>query len=142
MGKTDFLEQRFLDHIFNDAAHTTTLRPSTLFIGLFETIPTADDGTGGTEITAGGYARVEVIRDGAANTFDDAAAVGTMASRINVVFPTASADWPQIVGAGIWNGSTGGADMLYFQALTGAGVTVNNGDTPRFNAGQIVITDD
>lgn len=142
MGKTDYLEERILNHIFNDAAHTGTLRPAQIFMALYEFIPTSDDGTGGTEITAGGYARVEIIRDGVSNTFADALAAGSMASAIDIVFPTATANWPQVAGGGFFDGDGGGANLLYFQALTGAGVTVNNGDTPRFNSGQVVITDD
>ncbi len=143
MGKTDYLEQRFLNYIFNDAASASANDPreSELYIGLFSTIPTADDGTGGVELSGSGYTRVLVVQDGASNTFDDAAAAGIMTSLNAVVFPTATADWTTIVGAGIWNLSSAG-DMLYFQALTGSAVTVNNGDTVRFNAGQVVVTED
>lgn len=138
MGKTDYLEAQFLDHVFGTIPGDAFVQP-TMFIGLFTVTPTADDGTGGTEVTGGAYARVALVQDGVTNTMG-AAVAGLMTSAEAIVFPTATANWGTIQGAAFFDASTGG-NMLYFQDLT-APAPVNNGDTARYNAGSIVVTDD
>ena len=52
-GFTDYLEDKVLDHVFGGTAYTA---PSTLYVALF-TVSPGDDGTGGTEVSGGAYAR-------------------------------------------------------------------------------------
>lgn len=145
MGKTDFTEALFLDHLFGTTPTEPLLWDSGLgavrpiYVGLFINTLPAEDGTGGEEVAGGSYARVIVVQDGITNTFGDAVA-GLKTTVEDMVFPTATADWGTIIGAGFWDHATAG-NMLYSQALA-ATRPVNNGDTARYNSGSIAVTDD
>jgi len=56
-GKADYLENLLLNCLFRGGGNVTAL--ATTYVALFTTNP-ADDGTGGTEVTGTGYARVAV----------------------------------------------------------------------------------
>lgn len=52
---TDYLENKLVDHIFRASSYT---KPSVLAVALFTSAP--GEAGGGTEVTGGSYARVEV----------------------------------------------------------------------------------
>lgn len=105
-------------------------QPGTLYFALFTSAPTVD-GFGGTEVSAGGYARVAVTADGTSFT-----AISTpgdpLVNAIEIAFPQATAVWGAVTYMGIYDAASGG-NLLLFQAL-GSTKTVGINDTPRFVA--------
>ncbi len=117
-AKTDFLENELLDHVLNNAAYVA---PATIYVGLFTVMP-ADDGTGGTEVSGGSYARESV-------SFTVAAA-GAVSNNGAVTFTQATALWGTVLGMGLFDAISGG-QLLYYGTLA-ASKTVDNGDTISF----------
>lgn len=109
--------------------------PATLYIGLFTAAPNAD-GTGGTEVTGGSYARAAITNN---STEFPAASGGTKSNANAIDFAPASADWGTIVAAVLFDALTGG-NRYYFGNLTAAR-TVLNGDQFGFAATQAVFTE-
>lgn len=113
-GFSDYTEKKILDLIFGNTAYSI---PATLYIGLFTVTP-ADDGTGGTEVTGGSYARVALTN----NTTNFPNATGgdpsTKSNGIAVTFPAATANWGTVVGVGIFDASTSG-NLLCWNSLIG-----------------------
>ncbi len=129
MAFSNYLERKLLDHVFRNVAYT---QPTTVYVALFTTVP-AGDGTGGVEVSGGSYARQAI-------TFT-AAAGGAPASIPNnalVQFPTATANWGTIVGAGIYDAATGG-NLLEMGPLT-ASKTVATGDSFAFPTGTYTLS--
>ena len=117
-AKTDFLENELLDHVLSNLAYTP---PANVYVGLFTVMP-ADDGTGGTEVSGGSYARESA-------TFTVAAA-GQVSNNGAVTFTQATALWGLVLGMGIFDALTSG-NLLYYGTLA-ASKTVDNGDTISF----------
>jgi hypothetical protein len=100
----------------------TPTRPSSpLQIALFTTAPNQETGSGGTEVSAGGYARQNV-------TFGSASA-GAASNSGAVTFGPASASWGTVVAAGIYD-SAGNLS---------ASKTIDNGDSFQFAIGQVTV---
>ena len=130
---TDVWEKAVLNHIFRDAS--LGLNATNVWVGLFTAAPT--DSSAGTEVTGGAYARVAVVRTGAG--WD--AATGTLALTSNtaaVTFAAATANWGTVVAFGIFDAATGG--NLLFWADLPTSISVLNGDTVAFAAGNIDVT--
>ena len=142
-SKSDYLENKLIDHIFRGVAFTA---PSPLYIALYTSNPS--DAGGGTEVTGGSYARVSVTPNSTnfANTQNSGtgASSGTGGQTSNlttITFPAPTANWGVVTGMAIMDASTSGNE-LYWCALT-ASKTINNGDAaPTFPAGSLTITED
>ncbi len=134
-GKTNYLEAQLLNLIFRTQV---AWKPAAIYIGLFTAAPT--DAGGGTEVTGGSYARVQVTQLDA--NWD--APAGTPRATANtgaVTFPTPSADWGVVTHFGVFDAATVG-NLLYWGALAQP-KTINNGDpAPSFAAGAIDLTED
>lgn len=130
MPKTDYLENKTLDHFTGKTAYTP---PATLYIALFTVTPT--DAGGGTEVTGGSYARQPVT---AASW--NAASAGVVTNAAAVTFPTATASWGTVVGYAIMDASTGG-NVLRYGLLT-ASRAVASTDTFTFAIGAISLGED
>lgn len=127
-GKTDYLENRLLDHIFNAVASTA---PANTYLALFTANPT--DAGGGTEVSGNAYARV-VLSFGAA-------ASGQVANDVVANFPAATpAGWGTITGVAIFDALTTG-NMLYWQPLSPTQNVGING-VLSFPIGSIVVGED
>lgn len=124
---TDYLENELIDHVLRNAAYTS---PTTVYAALFTAAP--GEAGGGTEVTGGAYARTAV-------TFGVPTA-GATDNTADVTFPTATANWGTITDVAIFDASTAG-NMLLYGALTASKV-VNNGDTFKFNTGDLDVTFD
>ena len=136
-GKTDYWENALLNYTFRAVAMPTI---TNIYVGLFTVIPSADAGTGGTEVSGGSYARQLVTR-GTGEWKDPSTATQGLTENINAItFPTASGAWGTVVAVGVWDASTGG-NLLYFGSLA-ASKTVASGDVLKFNAGDLDITED
>lgn len=139
-GFSTYLKDLTLNLIFRDGSYT---QPGTLYVALYSVMP-ADDGTGGTELSAGNYARVGIATTNAAW---DAPFAGTGNERriqntAAVNFGTASADWAPsgtpCVGFGLRDASTGAGN--YFGGNTFASsVIIQTGNPVQFNAGELDV---
>jgi hypothetical protein len=129
MSKTDFAENKVLDHTTGKA----TWAAVTARVGLFTAAPS--DAGGGTEVTGGAYARVTTS---AADW--NTAASGSTSNANAITFPTASASWGTVTHFGIFDAATGG-NLLRWAAL-GTSKAIGSGDTASFAAGSLVLTED
>lgn len=136
-GKTDYTENNLLNFIFRGTAFPV---PAGLFIALYTTAPSADAGTGGTEVSGGSYARQSVARN-TTEWKDPSAATQGLTENVNTItFPTATGSWGTVVAAAVLDASSGG-NMLYFGNLAVA-KPVGVGDVFKFNSGDLEITED
>lgn len=110
--------------------------PATLYFALFTSAPAAD-GTGGTEVTGGSYARVAVTNN--ATNFP-AAASGQKSNGTAIVWPTATADWGIVTDLVVISTSSGAGTRYDWGALD-TPKTILNGDAFSIAATQFVITD-
>lgn len=130
-AKSAYLEGKILDHVLG---RTTYTAPATLYAALFTSAP--NDAGGGTEVSAGGYARVAITN----NTTNFPNASGSSKSlAVAHVFPTASAVWGSVVAVGLYDASTGG-NLLYWASITPR--TVNSGDIQNLGIGSFTFTED
>ena len=138
-GWSNFLKDATLNHHFRTTAYTP---PANVHVALFSTMPT-DAGTGGTELTGTGYARVAVAK-GDASWSAPAAGTGTQRVISNVAqisYGTAGSDWAPAgtpaVGFGLYDAATGGN---YLAGNTfAASKIIQNGDPVRFAAAALTI---
>lgn len=135
-AKTDYLEQKLLDHTLNAVAFTS---PST-WAALYTAAP--GETGGGTEVTGGSYARQRIFANGGGSPdWNLAVSEGgggfVVDNSDDVVFPVATADWGTVTHTAILDAVTLG-NMLYYGALT-ASKTVNTNDTFKFLAGALDI---
>ena len=130
---SDYLEQQFGNLLFRTQ---TAWKPAGIWIGLFTAAPS--DSGGGTEVSGGSYARVQVTQldanwnapTGGNGLFDNVNAI---------TFATPSANWGTITHFGIFDASSAG-NLLIWGPLT-ASKSVNNGDpAPNWAAGAMDIT--
>jgi len=138
-GWTDTAEKNVLDVWFRNVARSVGSH-----LGLLTTMPTADDGTGAAEVTAGNYARVAWAgttgKWKAASTSTGGAAV--ISNNGAVSFTTcATAAWATgtdaIVGWAWYDAATAGTgNIKAFGALT-TSRTVGIGDKPSFADGAL-----
>ena len=131
-SKTDYLEAELLDHVFMKGDYTS---PTNIWIALFTADPS--DTGGGTEVTGGSYERKQTsgtdwTRSGTSPT--------TMSNNAELAFVAATADWGTITAFALFDASTGG-NMLYWGELT-EDKDVDNGDTAKFAAGELDVTED
>jgi hypothetical protein len=131
-GFTDATEQGLLDYF------VATYGETTKYIALYTGTPSTDTGTGLTEVTGSGYARV------ATTSADWAAATGTApatkATSTTKTFPTATGDWAAAVNVtyfGLCSAPTAGT-LRAFGALA-TPKPVLNGDTASFTSGALVL---
>lgn len=119
------------NHILRTATYA---KPAAIYVALFTTLP-ALDGTGGVEVTGGSYARV-VRGPGDAYWTVPVGDDGIFSNVAAVIFAAPTADWGNIIGAGIYDASSGG--ILIARALLDTARNVINGDpTPNFPIGSL-----
>ena len=124
---SDYAEKLLLDVLMTTG---TATRPTNWYVALFTAAP--NDAGGGTEVSAGGYARQSV-------SFNDASSPGGTTSNSNEVSFTASGgDYGTVSHMGIFDASSSG-NLLWHGALT-ASKTVADGDTLTFAIGNIDLT--
>lgn len=104
--------------------NTTFTPPSTVYIALYTSDPTAADT--GTEVSGGAYARQAVTF--AAPVIENG--MQTVKNSTDVEFPVASADWGLVTHVGIRTAATGG-NLMWFKAIDNPR-TIQTGDRPKF----------
>lgn len=109
--------------------------PATLYFGLFTASPAAD-GSGGTEVTGGSYARASLVNN---NTNFPAASGAQKSNAVAIAWPAASALWGTVGWLVVFDAATAG-NRFDWGALDTARV-INNGDTFSIAIGQFVVTE-
>lgn len=99
----------------------------TLYLALYTVAPTAT--TGGTEVSGGSYARQGF-------TFNPASS-GSKASSSAITFPSATANWGNIVAWAVCSAPSGGIQKAFRSIPT---ATVNNGDQLIVPSGNVIVT--
>jgi hypothetical protein len=148
-ANTDAFENKLIDFLFRaqslGLANTTAAAgtgPSTHYVGLIGVA--GSDGSVGTELSGGGYARVAVAASlanwagtqGAGTMTVSTGSSGTTSNNIAITFPTPTGAWGQAVEWGIFDSQTGGTEII--RAPLAAPKTINNGDpAPSFAAGAL-----
>ena len=129
-GKSDYLENKFLDHVLRNTAYT---QPATVYVGLYlDGFPPTDAG-GGTEVSGNAYARKAVAFG---------AAAGGVASNTGVITfdtPTPSG-WGTVSHIGIFDAASAG-NLLYWAPLSVSRL-VSAGEPPFFAIGAITVSED
>jgi hypothetical protein len=127
-GLSDYMENLIGSLILRTQVAT---KPAAVWVGLFTAAPT--DAGGGTEVSGGSYARVQVAQADA--QWNAPSAGNGLFSNVNdITFPAPTANWGTIVAFGIFDANTAG-NLLIWNTLT-TNKTVNNGDPePKFTGG-------
>jgi hypothetical protein len=131
-SKSDYLEDELLDHVLGGTDYT---RPATVYIALYTAAPS--DSGGGTECTGGSYGRATVTNN--ATNFP-AASSSAKSNGTEIAFTEATASWGTVVAFAIFDAETDG-NMLYWADLT-TSKAIDSGDTARFAAGDLDVTED
>lgn len=131
-SKSDYLENKLLDLVLGAAAFSA---PGTVYLALYTAAPT--DAGGGTEVSGGSYARAAVTNNA---TNWPAASAGSKSNGAAISFTPATASWGTVVAVGIFDAPSAG-NLLYWADLT-TSKAIGAGDTARFPAGSIVVTED
>lgn len=130
-SKATYLKNKLIDHYMGQTAFTQP----TPYLGLYTGAPT--DAGGGTEVSGGSYARIDV------SGFFGSATGGASANTSDVEFAQATAAWGTVKAFGVFDNSVGGNLMLWgylistrydFTAavddtITAPGHALVNGDT-------------
>jgi len=120
---------------FAGTTHPTV--PTSFYFALWTVAP-AKDGTGGTEVTGGSYARIAVSSTGGFITPTGASPAQT--SNTNAItFATATANWGTVLAVSMHDALAG--NLLYTNTLT-ASIAVNSGGTFSFAIAALVIQED
>lgn len=149
---SDFLENKLIDWLLRGQAIGITgasagagSGPTSVWVALYTANPT--DAGGGTEVSGGAYARVQIASSlanwagtqSAGSTTASSGTGGVTSNNSAVTFPAPTANWGSVTGFGLFDASTAG-NLLIWGAL-GTAKTVNNGDAaPAFNAASLTLT--
>lgn len=132
MNLTDYSENALCNAVLGGG---TWSKPATVYVGLFTTAP--DDAGLGSELTigTGSYARAIVTNN--STNFPNAAG-GTKSNGTEITFPTATADWGNILGMVVFDAASGGNALLHFTFAVPRSIL--NGDTAKFSVGALTLT--
>ena len=109
------------------------LRVGTVYLAAFLVNPTADDGSGFTEVDATGYARLAVLNN--ATNFPPAAN-GVLTNGADLEWDPAVANWGTVVGIGVFKTLTGGLPTDWFDGVL---ETINTTNSLRIRAGEMTL---
>jgi len=126
---SDYLENKILDHIFMKTAFS---QPTNIYVALSTADP-GEDGSGISEPSGNGYARVQTSGDDW-----NAAANGHIDNANDITFPEATGDWGTITHFALFDAATDG-NMLAYGSLSQS-KTIGSGDTAKFKAGDLDVT--
>jgi len=134
MSKSNHLEDEIINHIFRTGSFT---KPPGIFVALYTAAPS--DSGGGTEVSAGGYTRVDAGQ-GDSSWAAPAGGNGQTSNSNAINFPAPTGNWGVVTHFGLFDALTAG-NLLYHGALTQP-KTINNGDSaPSYAAGTLVVTE-
>lgn len=124
-AKSDYLENKILDHVLGTAAYTA---PTQVYLSLHYTSP--GEGNTGTEVSTGGYSRAAV-------SFNAASGGQATGPTTDIEFTASGAAWSGVGYFGIYDQLD---NLLYYGALS-ASKDIADGDSIRFVADSITITE-
>ena len=125
---SDHWENEILDHLFGKGTYT----PPTIYIGLSTADP-GDDGTGLSEPSGNGYARVAT----AAADWNSAAS-GTLDNANAVEFAEATGSWGTVTHFALFDAASDG-NLLAHGSLNQS-KTIASGDTAQIAAGDLDVS--
>jgi hypothetical protein len=125
---SDHWENEILDHLFGKGSYT----PPTIYVGLSTADP-GEDGTGLSEPSGNGYARV-----GTFGADWNAASGGALDNANAIEFAEATGSWGTVTHFALFDASSGG-NLLAHGALTQA-KSIASGDTAQFAAGDLDVS--
>jgi hypothetical protein len=138
---SNYLENFLVDHLFR--ARTFT-KPTALYVALFTAAPS--DAGGGTEVTGGAYARVNLAPSDTnwaatqgGTTGNSSGTTGQTSNSVAITYPAPTADWGTISHYGIFDAVTAG-NLLIWDALTASRTILNGDPAPSFPAGALQVT--
>jgi len=123
---SDYMENAIINQMRNVAG---VQAPA--YVALFTAVTglEADSGWSGTEVSGGSYARqLAGLTAGSGGLSSNAA---------DITFPQATANWGVITHCALMDAVTGGHVLMWTQL--DASKTINNGDTFKFNAGDLDV---
>lgn len=138
---SDYLENQLTDHLFRGA---TFAKPPAMYVALFTSAPS--DSGGGTEVTGGAYARVNLppsntnwaaTQGGTSGASSGTS--GTTSNAIAITFPVPTANWGTVGWYGLFDAAVGG-NLLIWDALTAPRTILNADPAPSFAIGALAIT--
>lgn len=138
---SDYLENLIVDHIFRTR---TWSKPTALYMALFTTAPS--DSGGGTEVTGGNYARVNLApldtnwsATQGGTSGNSSGAGGQTANALAITFNAPTANWGTVSHFAIMDAVTGG-NMLIWDALVASRTILSGDPAPSFPIGALQIT--
>ena len=127
MPSSTYLRGKVTDHVLRNVAYTS---PTTVFVSLHTADPTVN-GTAGTEVSAGWYARQPA-------TFAAQVTAGQTSNSGTVTYPGVETSPVTVTHFAIWDAVTLG-NMLQFAPLS-ASKTFSVTDVPSWLPGQLTST--
>jgi len=146
---TNALEERILNSLFDYAGSTSLAAAGQLTLKLYTTTPTAEDGTGGTEVSTSVWTNYSAQNIGDYSGGSNGMTVATDGSGVTTAKNTAEISFgaatisgtaPVVAGITIEGDVGSGSSQVLFYGALQTSRTVNNGDTFKFNANDLVIT--
>lgn len=139
---SDYLENKLIDHVLRGQTFTA---PTNVYVALFTGAPS--DSGGGTEVSGGSYARVQVAcslanfagTQSAGSTTASSGTGGQTSNNAAVTFPAPTANWGSVTHFGIFDASSGG-NLLFHAALTTPKTVNENDAAPSFAIAALTIT--
>jgi hypothetical protein len=138
---TDFLENLIVDHLFRTRSFA---KPAALWFALFTAAPS--DSGGGTEVSGGSYARVNLapldanwVATQGGTSGNSSGASGITSNAVAITFPAPTANWGTVTHFAIMDAASGG-NMLIWDALTASRTILNGDPAPSFGPGALQIT--
>jgi hypothetical protein len=138
---SDYLENKLIDFLFRTAAFT---KPTALYLALFTAAPS--DSGGGTEVTGGSYARVNLAPLDAnwaatqgGTSGASSGSSGLTSNAVAITFAAPTANWGTVTHFAIYDALTGG-NLLIWDALTASRTILNGDPSPSFAPGALQIT--
>lgn len=130
---SDYLETNIVKHLYRTGSYT---KPTVMAHALYTAAP--GEAGGGTEVTGGSYARVD-LPPLDANWAATSGTNGITSNSVAITFPAPTANWGVCTDMAQLDATTAG-NFLTYGPLT-ASRTINNGDAaPSFAIGALVIT--
>lgn len=114
---SNYLEQKILEAILKNTTYTAG---ANTYVALYTAAP--GEGSAGTEVSGGSYARQAMAAASAWSAGGQVSAAYEVNNAADIAFPTATADWGEILSAGLLDASSGG-NLLYRMWLSSVGYT-------------------
>lgn len=128
MSASDYLENELLDHILGEGSRNYT--PTTLYVGLYTASTGLESNAPTSEVTGGGYTRL--------NVSFGAASGGTATNNAIAQFPPATTAWGNVTHMAILDAASGG-NVIFWSTLNSA-KNIQVDDIFQFSVGTIQVS--